>query len=149
MARKTATKAAPVEETIEETTPASTTLGTKWLADVVNEAAGTNYSSYQLRILLRKLTKEGVIDREEGNYSFSGEDDPKVVAVVDAVKGGALEREKKERVASARATKAAKKAAAPAEDDDDADTKPAKPRARRKPKPEPVQDDDDMDLDEI
>lgn len=127
--------------------------GTAWLAEHVNEQCGTSYSSYQLRILLRKLVKEGVLDpREAGNYSFSGVRDPQVIAVVKAVKNGALEKEKKEGVAKA------KKASADAAEE--AAPKPRRPRAKKAAEPEPEpeveddeveveDDDDDMDLDEI
>ena len=141
--------------------------GTKWLTDLVNEKLGTSYTSYQLRILLRKLTKEGVIEREEGNYIFKGERDPRVVAVLKAVKAGAMEAETKARTSKAKKAVAddeveekprrtrAKKAAPVEDDEDDEEEEAPKParRSRAKAKPKPVEEvedeDEDFDLDEI
>ena len=138
--------------------------GTKWLTDLVNEKLGTSYTSYQLRILLRKLTKEGVIEREEGNYIFKGERDPRVVAVLKAVKAGAMEAETKARTSKAKKAatddeveekprRSRAKKAAPVEDDEEEEApKPAR-RSRAKAKPKPVEEveeeDEDFDLDEI
>lgn len=77
-------------------------FGSQWLAEHVNEQAGTSYDAYNLRILLRKLTKDGVLKREaaEGRarYSFTGPKDPQVVAIIKAVKEGATEKAKQERL---------------------------------------------------
>lgn len=77
-------------------------FGTKELADHVNEATGSSYDAYQLRILLRKLAKDGVIERDDSTgrarYSFTGPKDPQVKAIVKAVKEGAAEKAKEERL---------------------------------------------------
>lgn len=114
---------------------------TQWLTALINEKVGTSYSAFQIRTLLRKLIKEGAFEREEGRYVFTGERDPRVLAVLKAIKAGAMEAEKKERTTKAKATSKAKAAAA---------EEAPKPRRSRKPKAAPVvEDDDDVDLDEI
>lgn len=115
-----------------------TEKGTSWLAEVVNEKLGTSYTSYQLRILLRKLAKSGDIERGEGRWVFKGVTDPTVKAILSAVKAGALEDEKKEKLAAAKATRTAKKAAA--------EPKPKATQSRaRKAAPEPVEEDTELD----
>lgn len=92
-------------------------FGTKELAAHVNKEAGTSYDAYNLRILLRKLTKDGVLERVESEgrsrYSFTGPKDPQVVAIVKAVKSGAAEKAKQERLDKLKADRAATKAASP------------------------------------
>jgi predicted transcriptional regulator len=142
--RSKAAKAAPVEVEIDETedfeledddeveeTPAPKAakakpakvsapkieFGTKELAEHVNKEAGTSYDAYNLRILLRKLTKDGVLERVESEgrsrYSFTGPTDPQVVAIVAAVKDGAADKAKQERLDKLKADRATKKAATP------------------------------------
>ena len=121
----------------ETTTTKPSERGTVWLADLVNEKLGTEYTSYQIRILLRKLIKEGTIEREEGRYQFRGERDPKVLAVIKAAKAGDLDVEKKTRIAAIKA--------APVEEDEAPPTRRRSSRA----KAAPVEEDEDIDLDEI
>jgi len=126
---------APKAEAIE--------YGSAWLVEHVNQEAGTSYSASALRILLRKLTKDGVLNRDsEGRqrYNFpKGANDPQVKAIVKAVKSGAGEKAKQERLDALKAQRAASKAA------------PAKRASRsRKAAPEPeVEDDDDLEVDDI
>jgi len=125
---------APKAEAIE--------FGSAWLVEHVNAEAGTSYSASALRILLRKLTKEGVLQRDSDGrqrYNFpKGERDPQVKAIVKAVKEGAGEKAKQERLDALKEQRAAKKSA------------PAK-KARRKVAPveEEVEDDDDLEVDDI
>lgn len=140
---KTASKAkaapavekAPRAEAIE--------YGSAWLVDHVNTEAGTSYTASTLRILLRKLTKDGVLSRDsEGRqrYNFpKGANDPQVKAIVKAVKGGAAEKAKQERLDGLKEQRAASKKAAPTK----------KTRSRAKAAPEPEEDDDDLDVDDI
>lgn len=92
-------------------------FGTKELAAHVNAEAGTSYDAYNLRILLRKLTKEGVLERVESEgrsrYSFTGPEDPQVQAIVAAVKDGAAEKAKAERLEGLKAQRAEKKKTTP------------------------------------
>jgi hypothetical protein len=124
---------APKAEAIE--------FGSAWLVDHVNTEAGTSYSASALRILLRKLTRDGVLNRDsEGRqrYNFpKGANDPQVKAIVKAVKSGAGEKAKQERLDALKEQRASKKAA------------PAAKKARAKKVVEEVEDDDDLDVDEI
>jgi hypothetical protein len=125
--------------------------GTAWLTGVVNDKLGTDYTSYQLRIVIRRLVKQGALERGEGRYSFTGVNDPQVKAIVAAIKNGAAEDAKKERIEKAKETAEKKPAARRSRKKADEDEAPAKParRTRKKAEPEPVEDDDDLDLDEL
>lgn len=115
-------------------------FGTKELAAHVSEATGKEYDAYALRILLRKLAKEGVITRDDSTgrarYSFSGPKDPQVKAIVKAVKEGGAEKAKTERLEGLKETRKAK-------------AKPAK--AKKTPKAAPVEEveEDDLDVEDI
>lgn len=138
--KKAAAKPAP---TATKTANDPIEFGSAWLVDHVNEQAGTSYTASTLRILLRKLTREGVLEREaEGRqrYNFpKGANDPQVKAIVKAVKGGAAEKAKAERLEGLKEQRAAKKKAAPAK------------KSRSKKAVEEVEEDvdDDLDVDDI
>lgn len=134
MARKAAAKTETTEKAAVEV------KDTNWLAGVIADKTGKEYTTYQLRILLRKLTKDGVIERGEGRYTFKGVNDPTVKAIVKAVKDGALEAETKEKTATAKKQAAAKRTAAKA---------PASASRKRKPKAEPEPEPELDDLDDI
>src|SRR5690606_17620208 len=109
MARKAATKVQAEE--VEEA-PKKIERGTAWLTEYVNEECGTSHSAATIRILLRKLVKEGVLAREVGEdrsrYTFAkGANDPIVKAVVKAVKSGAVKEQQKEKLDELKAKKAA------------------------------------------
>ena len=117
--RRTTKKAAPVEEELEdedliededtedeaEEEPApkkrtarkapakkeeADTKGTAWLKEHVNDTLGTEYESTKLRIVLRKLIKDGDIDSpKDGRYVFTGPRDPNVKAVIAALRAEA------------------------------------------------------------
>lgn len=128
-----AKKKAPVREAVA--------FGTNELAAHVNEATGKSYDAYALRILLRKLSKEGVITRDEtsgrARYSFSGPKDPQVKAIVKAVKEGAAEKAKTERLEGLKETRKAK--AKPA----------AKAKAKKTKAAEPEVEEDDLEVEDI
>ena len=134
-AKKAAPKNAPVE------------FGTKELAEHVNTECGTSYDAYALRILLRKLTKDGVIERTESEghsrYSFTGPKDAQVKAIVKAVKEGATEKAKQERLDGLKEKRAAAKKPAA--------TKASKAKAAKAKDVEPeVEDDEDFeDIEDI
>lgn len=148
-------KAAPVEEIEEveeeETAPAKkvgngeeVTFGASDLAELLKERTGQDVSTRQLRTLLRKMARDGRINREiiPGNrarYNWSGPEDPEVQAVVAAFEDGELERDKQEKLAALKERKAAEKAAA-----EKSGKAPAK--KTRKAKAAPVEDEDDEDL---
>ena len=121
-------------------------FGSQWLAEHVNDEAGTSHSPYTLRILLRKLVKDGVLTRDESQgrarYAFTGPEDPQVVAIVEAVKSGADKKAEAERLQGLKDKRAAKKAEA----------KPAKAKRTKKAEvePEPEEEDDfDADIEDI
>jgi hypothetical protein len=138
--KKAAAKPAPTAAVAKN---APVEYGSAWLVDHVNAEAGTSYNASTLRILLRKLTRDGVLEREaEGRqrYNFpKGANDPQVKAIVKAVKGGAAEKAKAERLEGLKEQRASKKKSAP-----------AKKSRSKKPVAEVEEDvDDDLDVDEI
>lgn len=112
-------KAAPAKEADAE-------LGTAWLTEHVNETLGTSHTAFTLRGLLRKLAKQGKLDREVGadrsRYTFTGPNDVTVKSVIKAIKNGDLEKDKKEALDKLKeksaAKRAAKKAAVEVDEDD-------------------------------
>lgn len=115
-------------------------FGSAWLVDHVNAEAGTSYSASALRILLRKLTKDGVLQRDsEGRqrYNFpKGANDPQVKAIVKAVKSGAGEKAKQERLDALKEQRAAKK------------TAPVRKTRAKKVVDEVEEDEDDLEVDD-
>lgn len=142
MATKTATKPAA------ETTEKAEAKGTNWLAEHVNAETGSSYDGYGIRILLRSLTKEGVIERGEGRYNFAGPRDKTVLAVVKAVKSGAADKAKAERLESLKAKKTAAKPAVEEETPAPA-AKRTRTRKAAAAKPAVEEDDTDLDIDDI
>lgn len=127
-------------------------FGSNELAAHVTEATGETYDARGVRMLLRKLATDGKLPRVIGEtrdrYSFSGPEDPTVVAVVAMIKDGTAKKLKQAGLEKVKAQADAKKAAAkaakakaeaePDEDDefedaeDEVEEAPApKPRARR------------------
>lgn len=105
---------------------ASSAFGTAWLTSHINDTCGTTYDGRTVRGLLRKLAKEGVIQREVGTdkarYDFSeGAESTLVKAIIKRVSSGEIEDAKKaaldELKAKSAAKKAAKKAAADVDDE--------------------------------
>jgi len=117
--------------------------GSAWLVEHVNTEAGTSYSASALRILLRKLTKDGVLTRDsEGRqrYNFpKGANDPQVKAIVKAVKAGVGEKAKQERLDALKEQRAASKAAK---------ATPVRRSRAKKVVEEPEMDDDDLEVDD-
>lgn len=119
-------------------------FGTKELAAHVNAETGSSYDAYNLRILLRKLTKDGVLERTESEgrsrYSFTGPDDAQVIAIVEAVKSGAAEKAKEERLEKLKADRKEKKPA----------TKKAAGKKAKAAEVEPeAEEEDDFDVEEL
>lgn len=113
----------------EETTPAGTSV--QGLLDEVEKATGKDYQPATIRVLLRKLAKEGKLQKGEGRWSLSDEE---VETVIEAVQAGRAEK-------------------APKEETADGEEKPKRKRSTKKaaPQPEPEEDEDDLevDLDEL
>jgi hypothetical protein len=97
--------------------------GTKWLAEVVSEKIGREVASYDLRGILRKLARDGKIERTIGEtrdrYVFKGAKDPVVKLVVDMIKSGAAAKDKKEKLAGLKSKSAKAKAAKAQEVEED------------------------------
>lgn len=149
--KKSAKKSAPVEvdevdEVEVDEAPAKKAapkrpeiaFGTKELAAHVSEETGKDYDAYALRILLRKLAKDGVITRDDSTgrarYSFTGPKDPQVKAIIKAVKSGDAEKAKTERLEGLK------------------EKRKAAPKKKAAKVAEPVEDeveDDDLDVEEL
>lgn len=154
---------------------ATETKDINWLTEQVNDKCGTELAAREIRIVIRKLVKDGTIERGEGRYAFTGLKDDRVVAVIKAVKSGATDEAKKERLSNLKKSKAKdaddeapakparkrKAAAAEPEAEEEEAPKPSRrrskdtgdvtpPKRRRAKKVEvEVEDDEDVDLDEI
>jgi hypothetical protein len=126
---KAKAKAAPKEDDV---------WGVRALIEHVKETTGKEYNPREVRTLLRKLAREGGgVDREiipgnKSRYEWTGPTDPEVKAIIKAIKGGQIEKSKKEALDKLKADKAKKtaakqkaaakaQAAAEAEDDDEDD----------------------------
>lgn len=113
--RKAAAKTAPAKKAAAKATPEKSGFDSNWLADHVNENVdGANLTSRDVRMLLRKLAKNGDLQREVGTdrarYDFpKGANDPVVKKVLAAVKRGELKAEKKAAVDALKEKTAAKK----------------------------------------
>lgn len=154
---------------------ATETKDINWLTEQVNDKCGTELAARDIRIVIRKLVKDGTIERGEGRYAFTGLKDDRVVAVIKAVKSGATDEAKKERLSNLKKSKAKdvddeapakparkrKAAAAEPEAEEEEAPKPSRrrakkdtgdvtpPKRRRAKKVEVEDDDEDVDLDEI
>jgi|SRR6187431_871237 hypothetical protein len=132
MATKAPAKAAPakaapapeVEETEEEI------FGVAGVAELIKVRTGKTVKTRDLRILLRKLARDGRLDRvivagNRARWEFDGADDPRVAVILEAYDNGELEADKKEKLDALKARKAAQKAEAAAakaaEESDDAE----------------------------
>jgi len=143
-----------LEDDDEEEAPAKAkkteevTFGASDLARHLAKVTGKKISPRDLRVLLRKMAKDGRLDREilPGNRSRydwpNGTADPEVKRVIKAVKEGELEAGKREALARLKEQKAAKDAAA-------AKTAP-KAKAKKKPAPvvEEVDEDEDFEVED-
>lgn len=124
-AKATAKPAAKVEA------PATTEeiFGVSDVAELIATKTGRTVKNRDLRTLLRKMARDGRLDREivAGNrarWEFDGADDPRVTAIVEAFENGELDADKAEKLQALKDRKAAQRAAAKAaagEDEDDAD----------------------------
>lgn len=70
--------------------PKAETKGTAWLREHVSETLGQDVEATKLRIVLRKLIKDGDIESpKDGRYQFDGPRDPNVKAVIAALRAEA------------------------------------------------------------
>lgn len=100
--KKAAAKSAPKREEPK--------YGTKWLAEYLSEKLGREIASYDLRAVLRRMARNGELDREVGatreRYSFGGAKDPVVKSILETVKSGAIDKDKKAKLEELKAKKA-------------------------------------------
>jgi len=120
-AKAAAEAAAAAEEVdeVEETEETEPTFGVADLVKLIKEKLGKDTTTRELRTLLRKMARDGRLDREivAGNrarWEWSGPNDAEVKAVLKAFKAGELEADKKDKLDALKARKAEKKAAAAA-----------------------------------
>ena len=84
--RRSAAKKAPAKKAAPAKAEKEV-LGTAWLKEHVNDTLGTSHESTKLRIILRKLIKDGTIESpKDGRYVFTGPRDPNVKAIIAALK---------------------------------------------------------------
>lgn len=90
-------------------------FGSPELAAYATEVTGENYNSRDIRMLLRKLAKDGKLKREigvdKGRYEFTGKNDPTVKMVIGLIKDGTAKAMKQEGLQKVKDQAAAKKAA--------------------------------------
>lgn len=125
-AKKSATKPAakPAKDETEEKP-----FGVSDIAEIIKVRTGKAVKPRDLRILLRKMARDGRLDREivAGNrepWVWAGPDDPEVDKILEAYEGGELDADKKEKLEALKARKAeqrAAKKAAEAEEDEESD----------------------------
>lgn len=121
---KAPVKAAPAPAPVEEA-PEST-FGVSDIAELINVKFGKTVKTRDLRTLLRKMARDGRLDREivAGNrdrWVWSGPEDPEVDTILDAYEAGELEADKKEKLDALKARKAAQREAKKAEAASDED----------------------------
>lgn len=86
--KKAPAKKAPAKKAAAKTNgEEADTLGTAWLKEHVNDVLESDHESTKLRIVLRKLIKDGTIESpKDGRYVFTGPKDPNVKAVIAALR---------------------------------------------------------------
>lgn len=125
---KAATKTKSAPEVIEEVaTPTETAFGVSDVAEIIKAETGKEVKTRDLRTLLRKMARDGRLDREivAGNrarWEFEGPQDPRVEAILEAYRNGELEADKQEKLNALKERKAAQRAAKAAETAAAADT---------------------------
>lgn len=108
------------DEVEETATPAKeVAFGVSDIVALIKEKLGRDTTTRELRTLLRKMARDGRLNREivAGNrarWEWSGPKDPEVKAIVAAFKAGELDADKKEKLDALKARKAEQKAAAAA-----------------------------------
>lgn len=102
-------------------------FGAREASEYISGETGKNYDPRQLRVLLRKMAKDGTISRDpetdaRSRYSWSGPDDAEIQVILAAVKDGEIEKASKASLDALKESKAKNKkvkAKAKVEDDDD------------------------------
>lgn len=125
-AKKPAAKAAPAPEVADETS-----FGVADIVELIKVKTGKTTKTRDLRILLRKMARDGRLNREiiAGNrnrWEWTGPEDPEIELIIEAFENGELEEDKqaklqalKDRKAKEKAEKAAAAEAEAADDDEE------------------------------
>lgn len=128
MAAKTATKKAAAKPAPKVEAPAAeeTVFGVSDVAELIKVQTGKEVKTRDLRTLLRKMARDGRLDREivAGNrerWTWSGPDHPEVETIISAFEAGELEADKKEKLEALKARKAEQRAAKKAAEEEAAD----------------------------
>jgi hypothetical protein len=117
--KKTApAKKAPAKKPVEPAADAAV-FGVSDVADLIQVRTGKVVKTRDLRTLLRKMARDGRLDREiiAGNrerWVWSGAEDPEVEKIIEAYEAGELEADKQEKLAALKERKAEQRAAAKA-----------------------------------
>lgn len=136
-AKKTAAKKAPAKAKATAAKPKAAkateaeateepTFGVSDVALIIQERTGNVVKNRDLRTLLRKMAKDGRLQREiiPGNrtpWVFDGPEDPQVEQIVEAYEAGELEADKKEKLDALKARKAEERAAKKAAEEAEAE----------------------------
>lgn len=118
MAAKTATKKAAAKPAPKAAAPAAeeVVFGVSDVAELIKVETGKEVKTRDLRTLLRKMARDGRLDREivAGNrerWTWSGPDHPEVEKIIAAFTAGELEADKKEKLEALKQRKAEQRAA--------------------------------------
>lgn len=116
-AAKAATPAADADEVA---------FGVADVASLIKTRFGKDVKTRDLRTLLRKMARDGRLDREivAGNrarWEFDGPEDDRVEAILEAYGAGELDQDKAEKLAALKERKAEQRAAAKAAKEAEAD----------------------------
>src|SRR5690606_30627123 len=108
-----------VEEVEAEETTTEPIFGVSDVVELISNKLGKKTTTRELRVLLRKMAKDGRLDREiiPGNrarWEFAGPNDPQVKAILKAFQAGELEEDKRQKLEALKQRKAEQKAAAAA-----------------------------------
>lgn len=121
-AKTPAKKAAPAKAAAPapvETAEVETIFGVADVAELINVRTGKTVKTRDLRTLLRKMARDGRLEREiiAGNrarWEFDGADDPSVEKIIEAFEAGELDADKQEKLQALKDRKAEQRAAAKA-----------------------------------
>jgi hypothetical protein len=140
-AKKAAAKPAAKPAAEKAAPAAEVAFGVSDIAELIKVRFGKEVKTRDLRTLLRKLARDGRLNREiiPGNrerWSWSGPKDPEVDTILEAYENGELEADKMEKLNALKERKAAQRAAKKAAE------------AEAEDETEEVEEDDDEALDE-
>ena len=112
-AAKPAAKPAPAEV---EATEEETAFGVSDVVELIAVRTGKTVKTRDLRILLRKMARDGRLNREiiAGNrnrWVWDGPEDPEIDAILEAFEAGELEADKREKLAALKERKNEQRAA--------------------------------------